>query len=281
MKLSIIIVSWNVKELLNACLISIFRYLKDFEYEVIVVDNDSNDGTLDMIKTNYPQVNLLANKKNIGFGAANNLAMKMAKGEYILFLNDDTKFINSNFSKLFNYFEEDNKLGMLGCKLLNPDKSIQKSVRRFPTLLDQIVIMTKLHNFFPKLISKYLWENFDYNKKQEVDQVMGSFMLTKNEILGKVGSFDKRFFLWFEEVDLEKRIKKAGYKILYTPEFEIVHHKESSFIQLNRLKAQLNFNKSLLKYFIKHHSIFSLLILIILQPLSFCLALIVQLFKIK
>lgn len=281
MKLSIIIVSWNVKDLLKTCLASIFINVSGFDFEVIVVDNASSDGTPEMIGLEYPRVKFIQNKENLGFGKANNVGLRQATGEYLLFLNDDTEINDNIFSKLFSKFEVDQKLGMIGCKLLNQDNSIQPSVRNFPKLKDQAVILTKLHNLNPKLICNYTQENFDYNKEQEADQVMGAFMLTKKSILDEVGDFDEKFFLWFEEVDLQKRLQKAGYKIIYYPEVSIKHIKEASFKQLNRFSAQINYNKSLLHYFWKNGSKSDWLILLLLQPLSLFLALIVQIFKLK
>ncbi|MBU0731894.1 glycosyltransferase family 2 protein [Patescibacteria group bacterium] len=279
MKLSIIIVSWNVKDKLKTCLTSLYKNISDFDFEVIITDNASTDGTPEMVKADFPQAKFIQNKTNLGFGAANNIGLKEATGEYILCLNDDTEIKNNIFPPLFQKFEHNNKLGMIGCQILNPNNTNQESVRKFPTLKDQAVILTKMHNLFPRSIEKYTQKGFDYNKEQEVDQVMGAFMLTKRSVLDEAGLFDERFFLWFEEVDLQKRIHDAGYEIVYTPDASIIHDKGASFYQLKALKAQWNFNKSMLKYFQKHGTGLDVLILILLQPLSLFLTLIVQITK--
>ena len=257
MDLSIIIVSWNVRDLLEKCIKSIYLHTKDLNFEVFVVDNASTDNSAEMIKKEFPQVKLIVNKENAGFGKANNQAYELASGKYVLFLNDDTEIFDNIFLALIHKYErlevDHDKVGMLGCKLLNADKSIQKSVRKNPSLRDQIILLTKLHNVFPDLLKDYWQLDFDYAKEQEVEQIMGSFMLSKKEIIDEVGSFDENFFVWYEEVDIERRMQKAGYKIFYTPVVECMHVGGVSFNQLMAVKKQLNYNKSMLYYFKKHH----------------------------
>lgn len=277
MDLSIIIVSWNSGELLKKCLTSIFKYTEDLEFEVIVSDNGSTDGTQEMVKSNFSQVQLIENKENLGFGKANNLGFKQAAGEYILFLNDDTEIKANIFKTLIDDYPEG--AGVVGCKLLNSDGSLQDSVRRYPTLKDQIIILSKLHNFFPEFINKYLAKDFDYTKEQECDQVMGAFMLSPKKILTEVGVFDERFFCWFEEVDLQKRIKAAGYKIIYTPIVECAHVKGATFGKMLPLKNQSILNKSMRYYFKKHHPFWQYVIIVLFNPLSMYLALLVQSIK--
>ena len=279
MKLSIIIVSWNVKDKLKTCLTSLYKNISGFDFEVIVIDNASDDGTCEMIREEFLDTKLIENKTNLGFGKANNIGYMKTTGEFILFLNDDTEIKSNFFPDLLNKFEQNKKLGMIGCEIKNPDGTNQPSVRKFPRLKDQAITLTKLHNIFPNSIKKYKQSDFNYSKQQSVDQVMGAFMLTKKSILEEVGVFDEQFFLWFEEVDLQKRIKDAGYEILYTPDESIIHDKGASFYQMKALKAQWNFNKSMLKYFQKHGTGLDVLILALLQPLSMFLTLVVQITK--
>ncbi|MEK7167612.1 MAG: glycosyltransferase family 2 protein [Patescibacteria group bacterium] len=245
MKLSIIIVSWNVKGLLKKCLESIKE-----DFEIIVVDNNSKDGTKEMVEKDFPEAKLIKNKKNLGFAKANNQGIQEAKGDCILFLNPDTEILDGTLEKCLK--EMDTGIGILGCKILNPDLTIQPSVRRFPTFLNILLILSKLPKFFHfKSLDHYLAKDFNYDKSQEVDQVMGAFMMVKKEVLDKVGMFDERFFLWFEEVDFCRRAKRNGFKIYYLAEAEIIHYGGQSFGQEMKLKNQWRFFLSALKYFLK------------------------------
>lgn len=281
MELSIIIVSWNVKPLLRTCLNSIYSHTKDLSFEVFVVDNASHDGSADMVAKDFPQAYLIKNHRNVGFGKANNQAFKKAHGRYILFLNDDTEIESNIFKKLITKYDRlgDASVGMMGCRLVNADGSQQESVRAFPTVFDQTMILFKLHRLFPWLVSGYRQSHFDYDTEQTVDQVMGAFMLVPRAVLDEHGVFDEDFFAWFEEVDLQKRLHNAGYEILYTPTVHCIHVKGASFDQLRRPKAQMMFNKSMRTYFRKHHIFLSYFWISIVQPLSIILAYATQIFR--
>jgi hypothetical protein len=295
MILSVVIVTWNVRDYLEKCLDSLIstnlpqipRQAQDKffsnEFEIFVVDNASTDGSVEMVREKFPQVHLIVNKENLGFAKANNQAIRKAKGEFILLLNPDTEFFSSNqgiplrqladrdnkggaLEKMVKFMEIHPDCGIVGCKLLNSDGSLQPSVRRFPTLLSQVITLTKAPNIFPWLIKKYLGLDIDYNKTQEVDQIMGSFFMIRRKVIEQIGLLDENFWAWFEEVDYCKRAKKAGWKIYYYPEVEVIHHKGQSFSQL--VNRQRQFNKSLLYYFKKHHSFFAWFILWLMQPLS-------------
>lgn len=277
MDLSIIIVSWNNRDYVKKNLTSLYKYTCDLDFEVFVSDQGSSDGTVEMISREFPRVKLIGNKKNIGFGAANNRGYEQATGEYILFLNDDTE-INSNiFKTLLDNYPADT--GCLGCKLLNVDGSLQNSVRRYPTLKDQLIILTKTHNFFPGLIKKYLAKDFDYTQQQECDQVMGAFMFCPKKVLDQAGVFDEKFFCWYEEVDLQKRIRDAGYKIIYTPLVSCTHIKGASFGKVLALKNQLVLNASMRYYFKKHKPAWQYLLILLFQPSSLFLAWLIQIIK--
>lgn len=273
MLLSIIIVNWNVKNLLKRCLSSIYKSTnlgegkEDSSFEVFVVDNGSKDESVEMVQKEFPQVKLIINKENLGFAKANNQAIKQAQSEFILLLNPDTEILHKNsFLKMVDFMKTHPDCGIAGCKLLNTDRTLQLSIRKFPTLISQIITLTKAPNLFPWLIKKYLGFNNDYQRTQEVDQVMGSFFMIRKKVIEQIGLLDENFWAWFEEVDFCKRAKNIGWKIYYTPEVEIIHHKGQSFNQL--VKKQKVFNKSLLYYFKKHHSFLAWFILYFMQPLS-------------
>ncbi len=253
-KLSIVIVSWNVQDLLNKCLKSIEQSRGDIDLEVFVVDNASQDNTVKMINNEFPWVKLIVNKKNLGFAKANNIAIKQASGQYILLLNPDTEIFPDTLEKSLLFMDHNPDCGAMGCKMIYPDGRHQASVRRFPTWWPIFLMLIKIPKIFPQLksIKYYLAEDFDYNKQQTVDQIMGAFMLIPKIVFEQIGIFDERFFNWFEEVDLCRRIWQAGYKIYYFPEIKIIHHGGKSFAQEKLIKNQKIFFSSALKYFLKY-----------------------------
>lgn len=274
--LSIIIVNWKSAEYLTKCISSILKYLADLEYEIIVADNNSGDN-LDQLRNN--KIVLLELEKNYGFAKANNLAFKKAKGDSVLFLNPDTVFIDSSLINILKYQKLHNDIGVIGCQILNPDRTVQNSVRTFPTLISHILILLKLHRFFSnsRSLNEYLMRDFDYGRTQEVDQVMGAFFLTSKNIFEKLGKFDENFFIWYEEVDFCKRVKQAGLKIIYYPATKIVHHYSKSFEKEQRLKKQLILTKSMRYYFKKNSNIISYLIITFFSGISLLITLLLKL----
>ena len=280
MDLSIIIVNWNVRDLLKKCLISVYQYIQNIDFEVFVVDNASSDGSLTMIQQEFPNVRLIANKKNTGFAYANNQALEQVKGQNILLLNPDTELLDNSLEKIVRVFDQHNDWAVLGGKILNPDRSLQESVRCFPSLKDQLLIQLKLHHlsFFKKSLNLYLAKDFDYAKESAVDQVMGAFFLTKKSVIEKIGGFDARYYLWFEEVDFCQRAKDAGLKVIYTPAIKIYHHGAASFKQLDWRK-QLIWDHSVQHYFWTHQPKWQWLVLWFFQPISLFLAVIINYWK--
>lgn len=280
--LSIIIASWNTEKYLAGCLRSLFEQKTSFNFEVIVVDNASKDKTVGMVMNQFSQVKLVANDKNLGFAKANNQGLETAQGEFILLLNPDTIVLPDTLEKTVKYLQENKEIGVLGCKLLDEDKTIQPSVRRFPTLKSQILILLKLHYLFPKAksLQNYFAADFDYNKIQEADQIMGAFMLIRKEVISEFGLFDERFYVWFEEVDFCRRIKESKkWKIVYYPEAEIIHLGGKSFAQEFKLINQIRFNNSLLDYFRKYKNWGAVVLIILVYPLSLILALFSTFFR--
>ena len=259
MDLSIIIVNWNTKDLLRTCLNSIFEKTRGVTFEVFVIDNASKDGSVEMIRQNFPNVRLIANSQNKGFAAANNQGIQLSRGANVVLLNPDTELIEDSLTLLVTFMEHHRNCGICGCHLLNPDRSHQSSVRRFPTFPDQLLILLKIHHLFPNtsIFQRYQAHDMDYTKAQSVDQVMGACFLVKRVVFEKIGLLDQRFFNWFEEVDFCKRAKGAGYSIWYTGDTSMIHHYGQSFGQLLPLPKQKMWNRSLRYYFYKHHSIFA------------------------
>ncbi len=277
MILSIIIVSWNVKALLERCLNSIFKNIYGLETEVLVVDNNSQDGSKEYLQDRLKKNNslkIILNNRNLGFSRANNQALVRAKGEFILFLNPDTEIIDDVCQKTIQLLKENKDWGLIGCRLIDPDDKIQPSVRSFPDIKNQLIVLLKLQYLIPgfRLVKKYFQKDFDYDKTNEVDQVAGAFMMTRREIIDQIGQFDERFHLWFEDVDFCYRTKQAGYKVIYYPEGKVIHYGGESFNQVLSVERQKIYNRSLLVYFKKYSSFFHYWPLVLIQPLSLLLA---------
>ncbi len=223
--ISIVVVNWKVRKLLEKCLQSIRKYKGDLNVEIFVVDNDSHDSTPEMIMAEYPNVTMISLAHNIGFAKANNLAIKQSSADYILLLNPDAEITENFLTNTLKYLKDHPEVGILGPKILNPDGSLQRSVRRFPDLLSQILVLFKLKKVLVNntILDKYLSRNLDYNKEQSVAQVMGAAMLITRKVINDIGLLDEHFFIWFEEVDYCQRARDAGYDIKYYPNAEVIH----------------------------------------------------------
>jgi len=264
MDISIIIVSWNTRDLLKKCIKSILKHTqKKIKFEIIVVDNASQDGTVEMLWREFPEVKVLANNQNFGFAKANNQAIAKAQGKYVLLLNPDTEFTEDTLKPIAQKMDADESIGVLGCRLLNSDGTLQPSVRRFPRKRDILVILFKLDRIFPKLLDHYLARDFSYTQPppnpllskgggvsmEQVHQVMGAFFLVRREVFEKIGLLDEEYFIWFEEVDFCRRVWQNGWKVVYYPNISIVHHSSKSFAQAQTWKKQLWFFQSAWRYF--------------------------------
>lgn len=228
--LSIIILTWNSQEVIRDCLDSIYSPGGDLNFEIIVVDNNSRDRTKEILKNSYPKVKLIANVKNLGYAKGNNQGKEKSKGEFILLLNPDVKLIDDFLTKITKFFKEHPEAGALGPQLLNPDKSIQPSCREFPRFSTILWELLGLSHVFSrsKIFGRWRMGYFDHNSLAEVDQPMGSALLIRRKTLEKVGIFDTNFKMFFNDVDLCYRIKKAGWKIYFYPEAKAFHIKGSS-----------------------------------------------------
>ena len=229
--ISIVIVSYNVREFLEQSLISIKNSLANISHEIFVVDNASSDNSPDLIKRKFPDIKLISNKSNIGFARANNQAIKLCSGQYICVINPDTIVQEDTFEKLIEFMDSAPDAGAVGCKILNPDGSLQLACRRsFPTPWIAFTKMVGLAKLFPKnkLFGRYNMTYLDPEKVAAVDAISGSFMLIKSAILPSVGLFDESFFMYGEDLDWCYRIKRGGYNIYYVPFTQIIHFKGES-----------------------------------------------------
>lgn len=251
MDLSIIIVSWNVKDKLKENIKALYQSKGDFSYEVIVVDNFSADGSVEIIKQEFPQVKIIANQENLGFAKANNQAIKVAQSDYILMLNPDMLVRTDTLNNMLTWMKSNQNAWLASCKLLDENNEIIKHVRRFPQLSDQLAIVLKLPHIFPGILKNYIREDFNYNKASIVDSVRGGFMMIRKDCIEKIGLLDEQFFIWFEEVDYCRRIKASSGEVWYIPAAVCIDYVGQSFKQVETMKKQLYFRDSMLKYFRK------------------------------
>lgn len=279
MTLSIIIINYNVRTFLENALHSIKKATSGIECEIIVVDNASDDGSVEMIREKFPDVRLITNELNIGFARANNIALKIARGKYLALINPDTIIQEDTFASLIKFLENNPEAGLVGCKILNPDGTLQLACRRsIPTPWSAFTKFTGLSSLFPKtkLFGRYNLTYLDEDKIYEVEAISGSFMFLRKAVYEQVGGLDENYFMYGEDLDWCHRIRKSGWKIFYYPETQIIHFKGESTKQsnLNDLKlfydamhifVQKNLNKSAFLHLILHlgilvHSIIALLI---------------------
>ena len=231
MKLSVIIVNYNVQHFLEQCLHSVRKAAKNVSTEIFVVDNNSVDGSVEMVKTKFPEVALIENKKNTGFSYANNQAIKVSKGEYVLLLNPDTVVEEDTFEKVVAFMDAHPDAGGLGVKMLDGKGNfLPESKRGLPTPSVAFYKIFGLSKLFPKskTFGKYHLGFLDKDKTHEVEILSGAFMLMRKSALDKVGLLDETFFMYGEDIDLSYRIILGGYKNYYFPETRIIHYKGES-----------------------------------------------------
>jgi len=257
MKLSIIIVSWNVREDLVRCLRSIEENRPMSEFEVIVVDNASSDGTVDAVRCDFPEVTIIANKENRGYAAANKQAVEKSRGEYTLFLNPDSIMLPETLDKLIEFMDDNEDVGICGPKLLNEDGTIQATVRRFPdfrsawyryTIFKALCIFRRHHH-------RYMMYDFSYDRQMDVDQVIGAALMTRRSIIDELGGMDELFFMYYEEVDFCYRVKNAGWRIVFVPDIVITHFGGRSSEQIP-IEVRAMSLTSVLGYFRKNRGAF-------------------------
>ena len=249
---AIIIVSWNVRDKLRACLQSIAISSPEISRAVIVVDNASHDNSVAMVQQEFPEVSVIANTQNVGTSKAVNQALLQGNARFVLWLNPDMQLFEDTLRVSVQEMEQRQNVGVLGVHLVNEKGETIPHVRNFPTWFDQGVIISKVGKVFPSLLKKYLCYSFDYTHEQAVPSIRGSYFFMRAEALQKVGNFDERFFVWFEEVDMCKRMQQARYLVWYTPKTKAVDFIGQSFAQVATIKKQKMFVSSLVKYFKKH-----------------------------
>lgn len=231
MQLSVIIVNYNVKYFLEQCLYSVQKASAEHETEIIVVDNNSTDGSREFLEPRFPRVKFIWNSKNEGFAKANNRAAEAAKGEFILFLNPDTLVPEDCFEKCIDFFNSYKNAGALGVKMIDGSgKFLKESKRAFPSPATSLYKLSGLSKLFPRsrTFAKYHLGHLSENENHEVDVLAGAFMMMPRKVLNEIGKFDESFFMYGEDVDLSFRIQKAGYRNYYFADCCIIHFKGES-----------------------------------------------------
>ncbi len=227
--LSVVIINWNTKALVSNCIASVERYLGSVPHEVIVVDNASSDGSAEAIATSFPNVRLIKNETNVGFGRANNQAMRLAQGSWFLLLNSDTELGDDSVARLFQRIKGEPELGVAQCRLVLPDGRLQHSAYRFPSLRQALLDDLGMRRVLPghdqaSLLGGY----WDYATEREVDWVAGAFMLIRRQVFEETGGFDERYFMYGEDLDWCLRIHDLGWRIRFYPDAWVKHHDHAS-----------------------------------------------------
>ncbi len=281
--LSIVIVSWNVRALLAACLASLQRAQLSLggaddslpSAEIIVVDSHSSDGSAEMVRESYPAVQLLRQAQNLGFSRCNNIGLAKASGRYILLLNPDTEVHPDAIGALVDYLDANPEAGIIGPHTLNSDGSHQSTRRRFPTMWTGIFESSWLAGFAPAWVERdYRLLDTDNRAVLEVDWVQGSALLLRREVYRGIGGLDEAYIMYSEELDYCRRAKAAGWRVLYHGGAYITHHGGQSSQQASG-ETQIHFHTSKLRYFRKYHGFaaYALLRTLLLAQFSWQLAL--------
>jgi GT2 family glycosyltransferase len=251
MDLSIIIINWNTKDLLLQCLKSLFQTTKRIEMEVFVVDNGSIDGSVAAAKEGFSEVKFIQNDINLGFARANNQALRLAVGKYLLLLNPDTMVKGAVLEKLISFMESCPASGVAGAQLLNSDGSKQNSIANFPSLATELINKSFLRWLFPKT---FPGKGRNYTEPIEVDSVIGACMMIRREAIEQVGLLDEDYFLFLEETDWCYRMKGMGWKIYHVPQAE-VYHFQGKGVEIERKRARIEYFHSRYHFFKKNRGI--------------------------
>ncbi len=254
--LSACIVTYNVEKYADKCLSSLLSYTSPaLDLEILVIDNHSSDHTVAMIRDKYPQIDLIASEKNLGFSAANNVLLKKCRGDYILLLNPDTIVEKDSLDMLVDYLKTHPECGIIGPKLLNEDRSLQNGLRKFPNAWVSFIKSSPLKHLkiFKRCVDQRHMRHYDLNQSGIVDQVSGAAFMFSRPVFNKLGLLDSQFYIYFEEVDYCKRAYLEGLNVYYLAEAQIIHFGGKSANSANA-KMMYIYLHSQLKYFKKHLS---------------------------
>lgn len=226
MDLSIIIINFNTREVLKNCLDSIGRYAPELDYEIVAVDNASTDGSVEMLRREFPGVRVIANADNRGFSKANNQGIAAAAGRHILLLNSDTLLFDRSLKNVFDYMEANSGVGVAGCKVLNKDKTLQFSCGHDPNVLTELVFFTKtiIKDFWDPVTFWKFMKYWDHNSLKDVDWLSGCFLWVRREVFERAGLLDEDFFMYYEDSEFCRRVRRqTDYRVVYYPHAAIIH----------------------------------------------------------
>ncbi len=268
--LSIIIVSWNIRDLLLGCLESIYREVNKAEVETFVIDNASADGSPAAVRERFSEVMLIENRINFGFARANNQALNLSKGKYVLLLNPDAQVKEGAIYRLFFFMNQCREAGVAGPQLLNSDGTKQNSIANFPSLATELLNKSLLRWIFPK---QFPGKEKNYSEPIEVESVIGACMIVRRDAIDRVGLLDEDYFLFLEETDWCYRMKRAGWKIYHVPEAEVYHHQGKS-AEREKKKAKIEYYRSRYHFFKKNRGSLQSFILRVGLMIRLCIELI-------
>ena len=255
MDLSVIVVNYNAREHLRECLSSVADHAGPIRYEQIVVDNASTDGSSEYLATNFPELHLLQNASNVGFGRACNQGFAVSRGNFLLLLNPDARIVSGLLSDALDYFRQHADVGILGGKVLNPDGSLQTACRRsIPTTRSAFFHLAGLSRMFPKhrKFGEYNLAFLDADETADVGAVSGSFLMVRREVMESILGFDERFFMYGEDLDLCLRAARAGKRVVYWPRIAAVHSKGAS-VKSRRFASWFHFYDAMWLFYKKHY----------------------------
>jgi len=253
MKATVAIVNYNTKDFLDKCLNSIYKFGSKYDIDVIVVDNNSNDGSVRMVRNNYPDVKLITNSENIGYTAAANKAIKATNSDFIMLLNTDTEVFRGSIDKIIEYLENNPDVGVVGPKTIDSLGNVHLSCRRFPSF-KEAAMHVLIGIFWSKnpYTRKYKMIDFDHDKEVKIDWVSGACMALRRKALKEVGLFDERYYMYVEDLDICKRMWQAGWEVRYFPKAIVLHHIGGSTKGAG-IELFYQQQKSVFRYFLKNY----------------------------
>ncbi len=274
--ISVIIVNWNTKKLTVECIESIYSYQEKLNLEIIVVDNDSSDDSVAVLRRKFPKIKLVENEQNLGFAKANNIGIKMSRGKYLALINSDIKIINPALPLLFKFMESEENIGISGPAVFNQDMTYQCSCRKMPTIWNNLIEATGIHNYL-KRTTLFSGEFYTFDKlklSKDVEILSGCFWFIRRSALEKVGMLDENFFFYGEDKDFCVRFRMGGYRVTYLPTAKVIHYGGASSslspAKFNKhlLQAQTQFNR---KYFSSYKFLSLFLIYLLTHSIRFFL----------
>jgi len=251
--LSVVVVTWNAKKYVRECLGSLVQQTGDFSIEYIVVDNASTDGTCDLVRSEFSQVKLICNKRNLGFAAANNIGIREAHGDYLCLINSDVVAPQDCLDRVFRYMQENPAIGLLGPQMLGPEGTVRRSTMRFPTVWNSFSRALAVGSAFrrSKLWGGVRMRDFAYDQAMDVDVLNGWFWVVRREALDQVGLLDERFFIYGEDIDWSRRFHLGGWRVVFYPGTSAIHYGGASSANAP-IRFYIEMQRANIQYWEKH-----------------------------